>query len=76
MSKRWVKLSRGILLGTLMIVGVAQAEEPPQTSAVPQVVEAVIDEATRPEPALVAEAEESKTEELVEEEAAQTVDMF
>ena len=48
MSKRWVKLSRGVLLGTLMIMGSAQAEEPPKPAEVPAVVESIIEDAALP----------------------------
>ena len=76
MSKRWVKLSRGVLLGTLMIMGSGQAEEPRDTIMVPTVVEAVIEDATQPVPAQVAEADQPTTVEQVEREAADAVDMM
>ena len=77
MSKRWVKLSRGVLLGTLMIMGSAQAEEPPKPAEVPAVVESVIEDAALPiSSGRVAEAEKSSdAEQQVRDEAAEAVDM-
>ena len=78
MSKRWVKLSRGVLLGTLMIMGSAQAEEPPKPAEVPAVVESIIDEAINPIPAgVVAEADQpSDPEQQIRDEAAEAVDLI
>jgi outer membrane protein insertion porin family len=76
MSKRWVKLSRGVLLGTLMIMGSAQAEEPRDAVMVPAVVEAVIDETAQQIPVQVAEAEQPTATEQVERETTEAVDIM
>lgn len=46
MSKRWVKFTRGVLLGTFIIVGQSRAEEPPKPATVPAVVQSVGADAT------------------------------
>ena len=60
----------------MMIMGSGQAEEPRDTIMVPTVVEAVIEDATQPVPAQVAEADQPTTVEQVEREAADAVDMM
>lgn len=60
MSKRWVKLSRGVLIGTLILVGAGPAlgESESETGTSTAIVEAVVEEPSEPLPESVIIGEE------------------